>query len=123
NAADKDLVSAYWVRATESAVGEERAFRIQDGYDRVVCWLRDACAAATAEVRLNTVVSAVRWQRGAVRLEARRGDTAEQVEARRLIVTLPLGVLQAPAGAPGAVQFSPDITDQRAIWERLKTGA
>ena len=35
------------------------------------------------------------------------------------VVTLPLGVLQAPPGATGSVRFEPDLVEKRAAWGRL----
>lgn len=85
-------------------------YRILDGYN---C-LHDALAEGI-DVRLNTVVEAVEWGSRPVRVHTRSGDV---FEADRLVITLPLGVLQA-----GKVRFSPDLPDwkQNAI-HALKMG-
>src|SRR5262249_9141370 len=46
-----------------------------------------------------------------------------EVHARRALITLPLGVLQAEDGAPGAVRFTPALDGKRAALRRLASGA
>ena len=61
-------------------------------------------------VQLNSVVKAVRWRRGKVVVEyesALDGEPA-RLQCRRLIVTVPLGVLQAKPPARGAIRFEPE---------------
>jgi monoamine oxidase len=76
-------------------------YRIADGYD-----LLHKALAEGVDVRLNTVAEAVEWGARPVRVRARSGDV---FEADRVVITLPLGVLQA-----GSVRFSPDLPD----WKR-----
>src|SRR5262249_44709620 len=42
--------------------------------------------------------------------------------ARHAVITLPLGVLQAPQGARGAVQFHPPLADHAAAARQLAMG-
>jgi monoamine oxidase len=126
NAADKELVSVRWLLKSEGAAGQSSGppSRIGEGYDRVARWLLAELKPELAELRLNTVVSAIHWQPGQVHLQtssiAREG--AEWIHASRAIITLPLGVLQAPSGSAGSVKFSPDIAEKRDVWNRLKMG-
>lgn len=124
NAADQKLVSVRWLRESEQ-VGEGQSYRLQEGYDRLLTWLASGLEPATASLRLNTIARSVHWHEHAVEVDAttNTGAAVELVRARAAIITLPLGVLQAPAGAPGAVTFEPDVTETRAAWERLKMGA
>jgi monoamine oxidase len=71
-------------------------------------------AAAELDVRLGTPVTAVEWSaRGATVHSA-----AGALDARHVIVTLPIGVLQA-----GAVTFDPPLPDpKREAIERLGAG-
>lgn len=127
NAADAGIVSTHWICDTERALaqGGDGSFRIQDGYDRVADWLRASANPEKLDLRLSTVVSSIRWRRGQVELESisAAGTALEPARAKRAIVTLPLGVLQAPAGAPGAVRFQPEVAEKRAAWQRLRMGA
>jgi monoamine oxidase len=118
-AADPNIVSAIWLREAEQAAGAGGgAHRIRDGYSRIMDWL-----ASGRDVRLGRVVRQVRWSAGNVEAEAERADGATEVyTARRAVITLPVGVLQAPAGSQGAVRFAPDTIEKRAIWQRLQVG-
>jgi len=72
-----------------------------------------AAASAPPPVRLGTIVERLVWAGapGSVRIQARAADgvALPPLEARLVIVTVPLGVLQAPAGAPGAIRFVPPL--------------
>jgi len=50
-------------------------------------------------------------------------DEEFRVAARRAIVTLPLGVLQLPSRAAGAVYFTPPLKDKRLALDGLVSGA
>jgi monoamine oxidase len=64
-------------------------------------------------------VATIRWKRHAVEAITADGNASE---ARAAIVTVPLGVLQAPAGARGSLRFSPSLTDKQHDWGRLGFG-
>ena len=86
---------------------EQRQLRIAEGYDRVPEWLardfRDRIAT-------QSVVERIEWARGGVELSVRRAGTGATVGARAAIVTVPLGVLLARPGEPGAITFSPSLS-------------
>lgn len=126
HAADLDRVGVQWLATTtqESAGGGgEARFHPLGGFSRVPDGLRAALGSRCA-VRLNTVVTEVRWRRGGVELRCRSGcgQELEPVRARRALVTLPLGVLQATGDEPGAVRFFPEVDGKREAAERLATG-
>lgn len=73
-------------------------------------------------VRLQTVVRAVRWRRGLVEIDAISFGTAFRATAPCAIVTLPVGVLQLPAGTPGAVRFIPVLKEKRPALKALAAG-
>ena len=124
NAADAARLSARWLRESEASLGEAGGVpaRLRDGYDRLTEWLLSGLTAGPTEVRLNTVAAAVRWQPGRVEVDANSAGGAETHAAAAAVVTLPLGVLRAPAGGPGAVAFDPDPPGKRAAWSALPMG-
>lgn len=106
-----DRVGVAWLaQAEEGAAGGGGDVRHQPlgGYDRVPAVLRAEIDARGA-LRLNTVVHHIAWSRGAVTVHARSRAGAElpPLRARAAVVTVPLGVLQAPEDAPGAIRFDP----------------
>lgn len=116
HAADPKLISVHSLVAglrAEEKIDGERAFRIANGYESLVGILRRELDAAQVNVELNTVVESIRWDGKNVQLMARNTSGPSTFSAPRLLVTLPLGVLQAGRGDRGAVQFIPDLPPQK----------
>jgi monoamine oxidase len=111
HAAPVDRVGVHWLaQAEEGEAGGGGDVRHQPlgGFDRVAGALGAALDAHGA-LRLNTVVHRIDWRRGSAEVHARSrtGTELPAVRARAVLVTVPLGVLQAPEDAPGAIRFHP----------------
>ena len=107
NAADQDRIGvAALVRQqkAEDAIEGDRIFHIEGGYDQLPQFLAAQVERHGGLILLNRPVRRVEWRRGAVNAEVNELGTSRQYRARRIIVTLPLGVLQARA-----VTFAPPI--------------
>lgn len=131
HAADPERISAAAVRAAddaEAACEGDRTFRVTDGYDALV--RRLAVALDPEDVFLNTVAHEVTWGGDplgtsspaapvVIRARSRGGGFAlPEFTAARVLVTLPVGVLQArPDEDEGALRFRPELplTKRRAI--------
>jgi monoamine oxidase len=93
---------------------EQHQARVLQGYDRVPAHLARQLGR---EPRLATVVTRVEWSRGAAELTMRAHDDGQPLpglRARAVIVTVPLGVLQAPAGENGTITFAPPLPKQKS---------
>lgn len=103
-------------------VRERRMGRVLDGYDRVVQWL---AAPVVDSIRTSAIVTRVRWAPGNVSVEARHPDGRSRpgVDARAAIVTIPVGVWQAPSGEDGAIEFDPELRDKKLPLERVAMGS
>ena len=122
HAAPADRVGTHGLHRVETAgakVEEERAFHIGSGYDRVTEWLR--VGMLEDAIRLNTVATGVQWSGEGVVVQMQNGTgrPLSPLRARRILITLPLGVLQAPSDAPGALRFEPPLPEKRAAARRL----
>ena len=116
DAADATRVST-WATLNEwsgDSSADSPTFRPLGGYASLVDGLACALDPDKVQVRLNTVVHTIHWQRGYVKIEASRHGQPCSVQAKRAIITLPLGVLQLPAHAAGAVRFVPDARKRQA---------
>jgi monoamine oxidase len=127
HAAPLDQVGIHWLLAATAADREGGAlhqFQLPGGCDRLVEWLR-AGLSERDSLRLNKVVRVVRWARGRAEIEAVSGAGVELpvIEARRALVTVPLGVLQAPPGSWGAVRFEPELPEKAEAVTRLGMGS
>jgi monoamine oxidase len=84
--------------------------------------LRAGLDPARVQVRLGSPVAEVRWERGSVEMRCSRAARYAVFRASRAIVTAPIGVLQLPPEAPGAIRFVPDVPDVRRAAEKLGSG-
>ena len=107
HAADPELVSVHaLVKGTraDDAIEGNRAFHIHGGYQTLLeVWQKQATEFGVS-IRLNTVVESIAWKHGHAELAARSEGGALNLTAKRVLITLPLGVLQA-----GTVRFAPPL--------------
>ena len=106
DAADPGRVSERWLALAKEAAqrdGQDRQFRVTEGYDRVPAAL--AAPLPADALRRSTIVREIEWRRGHAMVYA----DAVTVAARAVIITVPLGVLTAAVdGTPGPITFRPD---------------
>lgn len=114
------------VKAKEAAdsIDGDKAFRFTDGYDSLMNALRAEAESYGARLRLNSVVSEIRWQADRVEANCRvTGDAggppaSETLVGSAAIITLPLGVLQS-----NTVRFVPELPESyRAAIHSLSMG-
>jgi monoamine oxidase len=113
DAAPPDRASAIAIRDAEKdseKIEGERQFRLLGGYDAVVGYLHSGCDPNKLTIRLNTPVRQIEWSKSGVKVHAR----GEHFTAPRLIVTVPLAILQG-----NDLAFTPDIPEKRKIANRL----
>ena len=124
DAADPARVSAHFIAREWGSGGmlDSSQFRPLGGYSSVLAALAGALDRENVRLQLQTVVREVRWKRGSVEVDAIFLDQPFSVRAACAIVTLPLGVLQAPAEAAGAVRFVPELDTKRKALEGLVSG-
>ena len=107
--------------ARGGAEGPGRSMRIATGYGRL---LSSLAADVSRSLRLSMTATHLRWSRGDVRVTAvgLTGQTRE-LRGRSAIIAVPLGVLRAPAGTPGHVEFEPGLgTAHAGALERMSMG-
>lgn len=97
----------------------DRSFRIAGGYDLIATLLLRSIADHLSVVHLNSTVERVKWRRGSVAAAYRSALDGQpgELRCRHLIVTVPLGVLQA-----GAIEFTPEPTTLLRAARALKFG-
>jgi monoamine oxidase len=126
HAADTRLISAKALVESGTPgedVRETRLAHVVDGYDRLIEWL---AAPLADRVRLGAIVTRVTWSAERARIEVRPADgrTAYDIAARSVLVTVPIGVLQTPVGATGAIAFEPDLgRTKRQALDSLMAGS
>ncbi len=106
------------------AIDGDRSFRMLSGYDAIPRWLLEQADASQSELRVNSVVQRIDWTTNPANIVVRSSVTGEvrQFEARKVIVTVPLGVLQAPTGQTAAIEFDPVPHDVLQAASKLRAG-
>lgn len=127
NAARKELISAAALKLDAKAAGEiegDRAFRILAGYDSLIQFLVRSIPQHHAVVSLDSIAERVEWRRGKVSVQFRSAldHQVSRIRCTQLIVTVPLGVLQAAGPGSGAIDFDPEPKAIRKAARALQFG-
>ncbi|MFY9950263.1 MAG: NAD(P)/FAD-dependent oxidoreductase [Candidatus Sulfotelmatobacter sp.] len=116
NAADPALVSVNWLvqemRAEEQIEGD-RAFRAEDGYADLIEIFQRQLRESGILLHKNTIVDSIQWRKGQVEITASGANEIAAFSAPRVLITVPLGVLQAQDGDKGAIRFVPELPQQK----------
>jgi monoamine oxidase len=107
---------------TGDTLGGGPQSRPRDGYESLLNALMARLTGEHLHLKLEAPVKSVRFARGSVEVAGDFCGSPFTLQAPRALVTLPLGVLQARAGAPGAVHFSPPLEGKRAALAGLVSG-
>jgi monoamine oxidase len=108
----------------EDKIEGERAFRIGAGYQKLIDSLWSRLDPGRVRVITDRAVTAIRWRKHEVTVDAysTAESSIESVTARAAVITLPLGVLQVPAGEPGHVRFDPLLPKKSRAAGMLRMG-
>src|SRR6185295_4090401 len=86
HASHADRISARVLEASDEELhGENKQFRIANGYDALIRWLAAGLDPERTELRFGTVANLVQWSEGEVVVN-------ETFRAKKLVVTIPIGV-------------------------------
>lgn len=127
NAADPALVGVRWLvqeMEAEKRIQGHRAFRPVNGYSELIGFFRRKLESAGVPIRTEAVVERVQWWRGHADVTLRQTNTSESsLSAAKVLITLPLGVLKAPPGERGAIEFAPKLPSQKLeALDRIEMG-
>jgi monoamine oxidase len=126
HACDATRISAHalarWHRSDQEIQGH-RGFRFPSGYEGLVQAQLAASKKDLLTVRLNTAVTELAWSPGRVELTAQSHERQQAtIRTDAAVITLPLGVLQAPPGSAGAVRFRPELAEKASALKQLEMG-
>jgi monoamine oxidase len=122
DAADPQLASTQATADEWEGIGdieEETQHRILEGNGSIIEHLHKSLDRKRVQIRLKTQVSEIAWSRSGITCKAGK----KSFHAKKIIVTLPLGLLQLPPDGPGAIRFIPDIPRKRIAANRLGYGS
>jgi monoamine oxidase len=102
----------------EATKHEEEQARVDGSYGSLVEAIETQLSHKCVRLVLECVVDCVDWKRGRASVHA-----GNQVfHARAVLVTVPLGVLQARKGEAGRIRFSPALSQREQFWRKLAVG-
>ena len=124
DAADPRLVSLHSVAEEWRSGGmlDSSQSRPLGGYHSALVALSGGLDGDRVRLQLKTAVTAVRWSDRSVEVAGRWLGRSYAANARTAIITVPLDVLKAPAGAAGAISFDPPLEAKQAALARLLSG-
>jgi len=112
NAAASDRISVGSILREAGAADQidgDRSFRLVGGYDSIPRSILEQIPNHASVIRLQSVVEKVCWEPGQAEVTYQSSICLEKsvLRCRQLIITVPLGVLQAKPPSPGAIEFDP----------------
>lgn len=127
NAARKEVIGIASLAEDEAAAEEidgDCMFRNLRGYDSLIDALARQIGDLPTRLRLNSIVERIEWRKGSATVYFRSALDAhlEALRCQCIVITVPLGVLQADEGAPGAIRFEPQPEQTLAAARRLRFG-
>lgn len=118
NAADAGRIgtaSLHRQQQAEEEIEGDRGFCIRNGYEKPPQYLAERVRMAGGTIHLETVVEKIAWKPGEVMVNT-ANPGLPQITAPRIVIALPLGVLQS-----GSVEIAPVPVTQSAI-DKLAMG-
>lgn len=98
---------------------EEPQYRIAGGYDLLMAFLANDITKAGGQIRLLTVAKEIHWKPGQVEIIT---DNEQHYTSRQALITVPLGVLQAPETEKGSLQYFPPLPDKQEAIHKMGMG-
>lgn len=118
--ADPAKASAFALRKEWQNEDEDAQHRVPGGYCTLINYLARECKKHSGIIKLDAAVTDVYWDNKQVRAVTMDGV---EYKAEQLIITLPLGVLQLPEEAEGAVKFHPQVPEHTEAIGQIGFGA
>jgi monoamine oxidase len=114
DAAELNKVSALALKEEWAESDDEHQYHIDGGYSKLMLHLHEKVTRAQGAVVLSAPVTEIQWSKGNVRVVT---ATGRLLEAGRVIVTVPLGVLQRDK-----IRFTPELPAHRAAFRKIGFG-
>lgn len=81
-------------------------YRIHNGYKQLLDYLKEDILSNGGVIHLSKIAKRIEWQKDNVTVTTKDGDS---YKAKKIIVTIPIGVLQSEKDAEAFIGFSPSI--------------
>jgi monoamine oxidase len=127
NAARKEIVSIASLAKDAAAADEidgDRSMRLVNGYGALMQHILAGVDQREAKLQLNSIVRRVEWSpgRAAVDVDSAIMGQTRRIQASRVVITVPLGVLQSGAEKCGDIVFDPPPSETLEAARALRFG-
>ncbi|MEO6329292.1 MAG: NAD(P)/FAD-dependent oxidoreductase [Ginsengibacter sp.] len=117
NAADIKDASSFSIRE-EMENEDDDQFRINKGYGALINFLAEESKKNGCILKTAAVVKQINWQKNTVDVITHD----KTYNAQKVIITIPIGVLQAAENEEGAIKFYPEIIEQQSAINNIGYG-
>jgi monoamine oxidase len=118
--ADPEKASCFALRNEWQNEDESAQHRVEGGYCTLLNYLASECKTKNGQIYLNAIVKDIYWEPGKVSVITADGIA---YQAEKVILAIPLGVLQAGAGEKGAIAFHPPVKVHSEAIQQMGFGA
>lgn len=118
--ADQRRASCFALRKEWESEDDGAQHRIDAGYSVMIDYMADKLQSNGGKIHFNSVVKQIDWKAGDVKVIT---GTGVLYSATKLVIALPLGVLQADKKEKAAVAFHPAVQEQSQAINDIGFGA
>lgn len=98
---------------------DEDQYRLNHGYNELIDALHADCLEHGCNIKTGTVVKKIAWKKNDVTVFT---EMRKNFNASKVVMTVPLGVLNATPGIKSAIQFVPEIAETSKLISELGYG-
>ncbi|HUM48208.1 MAG TPA: NAD(P)/FAD-dependent oxidoreductase [Chitinophagales bacterium] len=120
DAADTNRASTFALRDEWLNEEESTNYRVNGGYGKMIQFLEEECVKKGALIQLNAVAKEIQWDQNSVTVICNNG---RQFTGTKIIITVPLGVLQQGSSGESALSFVPPLPEKSAAIANMGFGS
>ncbi|HTB51578.1 MAG TPA: NAD(P)/FAD-dependent oxidoreductase [Ferruginibacter sp.] len=99
---------------------EHEQYRINGGYDMLIQYLAQQCKKRGALIYTSCAATKIEWQRDTVKVFTKDGRS---FESNKVIITVPVSILQKNNDDQNAIRFEPAIDEQKSAAGKIGYGS
>lgn len=111
--------SCFALRREWNNESESDQYRIEGGYASLVNYLKTGLIRMGGQILTKELVKSIEWQKNSLKIKAIDGEV---FTSGKVIIALPLGVLQLNPENVAAINFYPEISVQRSAFNNIGFG-
>lgn len=111
--------SCFALRREWNNENDSDQYRIEGGYASLINYLTKQFHKMGGTILTNTPVKSIEWQKDSVEIKTIGGKV---FTSGKVVVALPLGILQLNPESAGAIHFYPEISVQRSVFNDIGFG-